>query len=145
MDFSVVIPSRNRPIMLRKALQSVLSQTHPSVEVLVVNDGSDGNYETAYTQLAKDLEFRVRIVNLEHTQRGHGQSYAINRGVESAQGQYVCFLDDDDYWIDNEHLARAWRAIFSTQTDVYFTNQVAYRGEQRVPGPIWSRQHHNSS
>jgi glycosyltransferase involved in cell wall biosynthesis len=137
MDFSVVIPSRNRPVLLREALQSVLAQTHPVVEVVVVNDGSDGDNEAAYAQLAQEFEPRVRFVNLEHTLRGHGQSYAINRGVEAAQGQYVCFLDDDDYWTDNEHLARAWRALSATDADVYYTNQAAYLGEERVPGPIW--------
>ena len=135
MDFSVVIPSRNRPALLKQAAQSVLSQTHPSVEVIVVNDGSDGHNKSAYTQLAMDLATRVRFVNLEPTPRGHGPCYSINRGVEAAQGQYVCFLDDDDYWTDNDHLARAWRVINSMQTDIYFTNQAAYRDEQRVAGP----------
>jgi len=137
MDFSVVIPSRNRPVLLREALQSALAQTHPSFEVVVVNDGSDGDNQAAYARLAEEFEPRVHFVNLEHTQHGHGPSYAINRGVESAQGQYVCFLDDDDYWTDTEHLARAWHALSTTESDVYYTNQAAYHGEERVPGPLW--------
>jgi glycosyltransferase involved in cell wall biosynthesis len=137
MDFTVVIPSRNRPELLREALRSVLAQSHPSLEIIVVNDGSDGEFEKAYASLATAFENRVRFLNLEHTTKGHGQSYAINRGVEAANGEFVCFLDDDDYWIDSGHLARAKQALHTDATDIYFTNQVAYRGEQRVEGPIW--------
>jgi glycosyltransferase involved in cell wall biosynthesis len=47
IDFSVVIPSRNRPELLRSAIDSVLTQTHANFELVVVNDGSDGENEQA--------------------------------------------------------------------------------------------------
>lgn len=137
LDFTVVIPSRNRPVLLRTALESVLVQSHPSVEVIVVNDGSDGENAQAYDALALEFAPRVRFVHLENTKNGHGQSYAINRGVEAARGEFVCFLDDDDYWIDDGHLARASRALKAEGADVYLTNQDAYLGETKVAGPIW--------
>src|SRR5512143_4204162 len=108
MDFTVIIPSRNRPILLSKAIDSVLMQTHPSVEVLVVNDGSDGANEQAYADLASGLAGRVRFLNLEKAKNGHGQSGSINRGADAAQGKFLCFLDDDDYWTDPDHLRRAF-------------------------------------
>jgi len=137
MDFTVVIPSRNRPVLLREALDSVLAQTHPRVEVLVVNDGSDGENEQAYADLASDLSGRVRFLNLEHTPNGHGPSGAINRGAAAATGEFITFLDDDDYWTDIEHLARAWKGLASGDADAYYSNQVAYFGEDKVPGPLW--------
>jgi len=137
LDFTVVIPSRNRPVLLRTALLSVLEQSHQSVEVIVVNDGSNGENVKSYAELEREFTPRVRFVQLEMTKNGHGQSYAINRGVEAAESQFVCFLDDDDYWIDNAHLAHAKQALANDQVDVYLTNQEAFRGVSKVDGPIW--------
>jgi len=137
MDFTVVIPSRNRPILLRKAIDSVLSQSHDSFEVLVVNDGSDGENEIAYQQLAEELHPKVRFLNLEKAPNGHGQSGSINRGVGAANGEYVCFLDDDDYWTDNQHLQRAANALKVFEGDIYYSNQDAYVNDKKVEGPVW--------
>ena len=112
LDFSVIIPSRNRPASLRVAIDSVLRQQHPSKELIVVNDGSDGENAAIYRSLENELKDRARFFHLVHRPHGHGQSYAINFGVDQAIGNYVCFLDDDDYWIDDDHLSRPdtrWR------------------------------------
>ncbi len=137
MDFTVIIPSRNRPILLRKAIDSVLMQTHTSVEVLVVNDGSDGENELAYARLAEELSGKVRFLTLEKAKNGHGQSGSINRGAEAAQGKFLCFLDDDDYWTDPDHLERAFQSLENAQAELYFTNQDAVLGNTPVPGPHW--------
>lgn len=139
MDFTVIIPSRNRPALLRKAIDSVLMQTHPSVEILVVNDGSDGENEQAYAALANELSGRVRFLNLEKAENGHGQSGSINRGADAAQGNFLCFLDDDDYWIDPDHLARAHQCIHAHDgaVDIYFSNQHAFLNEVPVSEALW--------
>lgn len=137
MDFTVIIPSRNRPVLLRKAIDSVLMQTHPGIEVLVVNDGSDGENEQAYSDLSAELAGRVRFLNLEKAKNGHGQSGSINRGADAAQGKYLCFLDDDDYWTDPDHLERAFQSLERTRSELYFANQDAVLGETPVPGPLW--------
>ncbi len=136
---SVVIPSRNRPTLLRASIDSVLAQDHDQIEILIVNDGSDGDNEAAYAALEKALEGRIRMLHLEATERGHGQSYAINRGVEAACGEFITFLDDDDFWTDPAHLARASAAITTGggEVDLYYTNQQAFLGESRVAGPLW--------
>lgn len=137
MNFTVIIPSRNRPVLLRKAIDSVLMQTHPGVEVLVVNDGSDGENEQAYAHLATELSGKVRFLNLEKAKNGHGSSGAINRGADVAQGKYLCFLDDDDYWTDPNLLSRAFESLESSQSEIYFANQEAVLSEKQVPGPLW--------
>ena len=137
MDFTVIIPSRNRPVLLRKAIDSVLMQTHPSVEILVVNDGSDGENEEAYNALAAELHNKVRVINLEKARHGHGPSYAINRGADQAQGDFLCFLDDDDCWIDPQHLTRAIGAMSSNTVNLYLSNQIAYSGDRPVNGQLW--------
>jgi glycosyltransferase involved in cell wall biosynthesis len=137
MDFTIIIPSRNRPVLLRKAIDSVLMQTHPEFEILVVNDGSDGESEQAYADLAAELTGQVRFLNLEKAKNGHGQSGSLNRGADVAHGKYLCFLDDDDYWTDSDHLKRSFQSLESTQSEIYFANQDAVLGDKPVPGPIW--------
>ena len=115
-QFSVVIPTRNREHFLAEAVASVLAQVEVSLELLVVNDGD-----------ALSLSFadpRVRVLD-------NGKRTAVparNLGVEQAQGEYVAFLDDDDFWIDTHHLAKA-HAAFNQHADFYFAN-----GEMSFPG-----------
>ena len=136
MDFSIIIPSRDRPNLLERALLSVLEQTHAPNEVIIVNDGSNQENQALYDQLQTRYEGSVRFVKLEHTTRGHGPSYAINRGAEHASGEFLCFLDDDDSWTDKRHLERA-KAVVDSATDIYLTNQIAFSGETLIQERLW--------
>lgn len=137
MEISVIIPSRNRARLLRRAIDSVRAQNHQASEVIVVNDGSDGDEARLYAQIAAERPGEVIVLDLESSPRGHGPSYAINRGVEHASSEYVCFLDDDDCWIDPGHLARASHSLSADEGDLYFSNQDAYSGERRVAVDLW--------
>lgn len=140
MDVSVVIPSRNRPALLRKAIESVLMQDHDSIEVLIVNDGSDGPNEAEYRAIGNDYGDRVRVHDLEKTTTGHGQSYGINIGVELALGSYVTFLDDDDFWTDPHHVSRCHSLIerMHGKVDAIYCDQVALLSNgEPVTGGLW--------
>jgi glycosyltransferase involved in cell wall biosynthesis len=137
-DFSVVIPSRNRPALVRAAVESVLRQTHRSREIIVVNDGSDLQHSSVYEALQTQAQGEIRLIELQRTANGHGPSYAINRGVEAARGRFVCFLDDDDSWTDEQHLARIASAVAERPSvDLYFSCQAAFKGEQLVTDELW--------
>lgn len=88
--FSVVIPTRNRRILLEETLASVWAQTFRDFEVIVVDDGSTD--ETA--EYLKSLGDRVQTVHRE----GIGPGAARNAGAEIATGEYLAFLDSDDLW-----------------------------------------------
>ena len=139
MDFSIIIPSRNRPALMEEALRSVLAQDHSSKEIIIVNDGSDDVFLPQYEAITARYGAHINVVNLEKTLRGHGPSYAINRGAEQAQGEFLCFLDDDDSWSDIQHLGRAHSAITnnSAKVDLYISNQKAYIREQAVNECLW--------
>jgi glycosyltransferase involved in cell wall biosynthesis len=124
--------------MLRLAIDSVLAQSHPAKEVIVVDDGANGDHAVLYRRMKEELTGRVRFFHLIHRPCGHGQSYALNFGAAQANGEYVCFLDDDDYWIDCEHLSRAHRVVTSGgSADVYFTNQEALFNGRKINRSIW--------
>lgn len=90
---SVVIPTQNRPDLLRRAIRSVLSQTMKPDEILVVLD----NASDRTRELLRDEEFStVKVLELEC---GAGASDARNLGIRRAENTWIAFLDDDDEWL----------------------------------------------
>ena len=90
---TVVLITYNGAALIERALATALHQTYPSLEVVVVDDGShDGTAELARAVSAGDT--RVRVV----TQPNGGPAGARNRGVREARGEYIAFLDHDDRW-----------------------------------------------
>ena len=90
---SAIIPTRNRPELVRRAVRSVLEQTFERVEVIVVVDGLDAKTVTILEELRDP---RVRIVALEESVGG---GEARNIGVAAASGYWIALLDDDDEWL----------------------------------------------
>lgn len=137
--FSIIMATRNRPSLFDVALASVLEQRLQKYEIIVVNDGSSEDHEFNYRNIVAAAPPTVRMLTLVRTERGHGQSYALNYGASHARGDYLCFLDDDDQWTDPGHLSRAENVISASEEQVplVLANQSAYRNGVRVPGPIW--------
>jgi glycosyltransferase involved in cell wall biosynthesis len=96
---SVVIATYNMGHYLPQAVQSVLSQSYPHVEVQIVDDGSTDDTPTILRQW--DGHPRVRV----HRQMNGGQTRAKNQGVALSRGAFVAFLDADDVWLPDK-LAR---------------------------------------
>ena len=94
---SVVIPTFNRTRQVQAALRSVLAQTYPEFEVIVVDDGStDGTGQALQALIGQeDCNGRVRYF----FRPNQGQSAARNMGIEKARGELVAFLDSDDIWL----------------------------------------------
>jgi len=89
---AVLIPTKNRRLLLERALKSVFGQTVPADEVIVVNDGStDGTAD--YLASLADNHPRLKVINRE---RSGGVNAARNQGIKSAESGWVAFLDDDD-------------------------------------------------
>ncbi len=91
-EVSVIIPAYNRCAMLVEAIDSVLAQSTPAFELIVIDDGStDGTIETGH--LSRSAE-TMRIERIDH----RGPAAARNRGVAIARAPLVAFLDSDDLW-----------------------------------------------
>lgn len=135
--YSIIIPTRNRPIDFKKALDSVLSQTYEALEVIVVNDGTNDEHRDAYNQLENNSPDNVTFINLIERSRGHGHCFARNQGVDIAKGKFICFLDDDDWWTDNKFLARAEAELKNSTADFYFANQRAVTHENVHVPNVW--------
>ena len=88
---SVVIPTYNRADKVLSAIESVLSQTYPDLEVIVVDDGSTDDTGQV---LGEAFGHRIRY----YAQPNQGASVARNKGISEARGEWIAFLDSDDFW-----------------------------------------------
>lgn len=87
---SVIIPSYNSAHFLKESIDSVLNQTYKNIEIVVVNDGSTDNTEEVISQFLG----RIKYIKKENG----GVSSARNLGFEKSNGDYLCFLDADDWF-----------------------------------------------
>ena len=111
--FSVIMPVFNVEKYIRKSVDSVLNQTYQNIEVLLVDDGSTDNCPKICDDYA-ELDSRVRVI---HKKNG-GLSDARNFGIDAASGDYVVFLDSDDYWSSDTALEKAARKLEMEKSDV---------------------------
>ncbi len=100
---SVVIPTRNRPRQVTRAVRSALAQTCADLEILVVDDASTDDVGAVLAPLA---EPRLRV--LRHDRR-RGACAARNTGIAAARGRFVALLDDDDEWLPGKLAAQVER------------------------------------
>ena len=92
IKFSVIIPVYNGADTIERALDSMLAQSYPPVEIIVVDDASsDKTHEILQDKYSGKIQFIQKIVN-------QGSSAARNKGMEVATGDYIAFLDADDAW-----------------------------------------------
>ena len=108
-SISVVIPCYNAAAFLRATIESILGQTQPVLEVIVVDDGSTDDS----ARIAESFGPPVRVIR----QPNQGESAARNRGIEAAGGDWVAFLDADDLWLPTKVELQA-EAIRSAPADV---------------------------
>ena len=123
---SVVIPTHNRPDMLREAIASVRAQTFTDHEIIVVCNGSSPEDLVRYTTIPD-------IAPIVTNRKGIG--VALNIGIEAARGEWVAFLDDDDLWEPNK-LAVQLQVASSTNADVVFCDTINFGRGHKIIAPL---------
>lgn len=114
MFFSVIIPSYNREHILPKAIDSVLQQTFADFELIIVDNGSTDNTRQLIESYSRQ-DSRIRYFWQENSGSPAGSR---NTGIQNAQGEWVAFLDSDDWWFSSK-LEEVHKAIQEDQTNSY--------------------------
>lgn len=130
--FSIILPTHNREHSLQIAIQSVVDQNVTNWELLVVDDGStDQTKET----VKKFQDNRIKYCRQEHNER----SLARNLGILRSTGQYVCFLDDDDYYKSNYlHLFHEYLTLHNYPAHILRTGFLVKENESLTPSSLYS-------
>lgn len=92
MLVSAIITTHNRRELCKRALESVFSQTYPDIECILVDDASDEGPNPEWEE-----DQRISYIYIPKSE-STGGNHARNVGIKAAKGDYVAFLDDDDYW-----------------------------------------------
>lgn len=118
---SVIIPAYNSEEYIVKCLDSLIKQTLKDIEIIVVNDGSTDNTYSIISTLA-NCDFRIKIINQENQKQGT----ARNRGIEISKGEYIAFVDSDDY-VENDYLEKLYDTAQKYDADIVTTNLLKHK------------------
>lgn len=122
---SVIVPVYNVKPYLTRCLDSLLKQTHSNFELLLVNDGSSDGSAFVLEDYAKKDQ-RIRIIHQEN----RGVSAARNRALDEARGEYITFIDSDDF-VEDFYLEHLYTAAVSTGSDIAATNFSSFNEERQ--------------
>ena len=103
---SIVLPIYNVENYIEKCMESVLNQTYKNIEIILVDGGSPDNCPIICDQYVKE-DNRVKVV---HKENG-GLSDARNAGIKVANGDYITFIDSDDY-VDKDYVEFLYNTIY---------------------------------
>ena len=120
---SIIIPIYNTEKYLRQCLDSVINQTLKDIEIIIINDGSTDNTLEIINSYA-DKDSRIVVIDQENI----GLGASRNKGMKIAKGEYVTFLDGDD-WFTEEAFETAYNEAKAKDTDITMYQMINYDDE----------------
>lgn len=127
---SIIVPIYNAEKYIKRCIDSILSQTYKELQIILINDGSTDNTLTILNEYVQ-YDSRIQIINKENT----GVSETRNIGIEMSEGEYIGFVDADDY-IEPEMYEKLYNSIEMTGADAaccgYYQDFQAYKYEITV-------------
>jgi glycosyl transferase, family 2/glycosyl transferase family 8 len=120
---SIIVPVYNVENYLRQCLDSIMSQTYQNFECLLINDGSpDNSADICREYVSKDSRFRY------FEKENGGVSSARNLGIERSKGQYITFIDSDD-WVDSDYLEILYNFLVSERATISISTYKIFNME----------------
>lgn len=116
IKISAIVPVYNTEKFLEKCIRSIMNQTLKEIEIICINDGSTDNSLEILKKLQKE-DNRIIITD----KKNEGVSIARNIGIEKARGEYISFIDSDD-WIEKEYYEVCYRELIRTNSDIIITD-----------------------
>lgn len=119
---SVIIPVYNAEKYIKRAVESVLMQTYREIEVIIVDDGSTDGSVSVCTSID---DVRIKVIRQENA----GPAQARNTGLENANGEFVCFLDADDY-LEPNFIEVLYKGILQVDISICGYNVVSQESKK---------------
>lgn len=121
---SVIIITKNRINLLKRAIKSVLLQTYKNIEIIVVDDNSTDGTEKYLINLIKQYDF-IKYHKIP-SNKSTGSNHARNVGIKLSNGEFIAFLDDDDEWMNNklEILYNAFKTSKNTNLGMVYSSTL---------------------
>ena len=113
---SVIVPVYKVEQYLRRCIDSIIAQTYDNFEIIIIDDGSPDNCPQICDSY-KEKHPRTIVIH----QKNQGLSAARNKGIDTAHGDYITFIDSDD-WISTEYLSELYSSIKETSSDIAIVN-----------------------
>lgn len=110
---SVIIPVYNVAEYIDRCVESLLSQTYSNIEIILINDGSKDTSSEVCHRLSDLHEDKIKVIDQENK----GVSAARNAGLDIASGEYIAFVDADD-WVSEDYLEKLYTAIIDNDADL---------------------------
>lgn len=140
IKISVIVPVFNAEKYLKMCLNSLVSQTLKNIEIICIDDGSTDN-SLAILDKFKSKDDRIKIIK----QKNYGVSMARNNGISEAQGEYIGFVDADD-WVDKDFFEKLYNAAQKYNADIatagYYrrgkilrSKKLNYKKEEKITNP----------
>jgi len=124
LEISAIIPTYNRRNLLKRALTSVLNQTRPPQQIIVIDDGSEDDTAKLVQHEFPDIEYIY--------QRNAGVSAARNRGIQAARYPWIAFLDSDDEWLPDKLEEQQAALAMNPFCCICHTDEIWIRKGRRV-------------
>lgn len=118
---SIIVRTKDRPELLKRALKSIAAQTYRPVEVVLVNDGGCDLEEKELKDILGNIS--LNYIRLE---KNRGRAHAGNTGIKNAKGEYTGFLDDDDEFYENHLAVLAPLLVESGDKVAYSDAEIVY-------------------
>lgn len=127
MKISIIVPVYNTEKYLEQCIESILNQTYRNIEIILVNDGSEDS-SLSICEYYANMDSRVILLQQEN----RGVSAARNRGIDVAKGEFISFVDSDD-WIDEDLYEILLKdALEKRKKVVICSNVIEYRGRKFI-------------
>lgn len=131
LNYSVVIPTHDRIDFLENAIRSVFQQSILPSEIIVVDDLGLSKVSNLLENLTNEFDFEIKYV-VSNSKNGVSHSY--NLGASKARGDYLAFLDDDDFW-SKDYMINVGKIIFEKNVDIVLTRLTAFDEESQLTSP----------
>ena len=126
---SILVAVYNVEPYIRRCLDSIIGQTYDDLEIIIVNDGSSDSSGDICEEYAK-IDSRIQIIH----QPNGGLSVVRNAGLDAATGDYIGFIDGDDY-IEPDMYQHLYQVMMQTESDIVQCKSLEHKGNSNCPAP----------